>query len=111
MQMHKVSRDKDSFVGESGGVICRWTELNSPTLVAMTWTWVRGPYPGTPVLPTDARLTMRLDDLSTQADSPLTHLVLTHSDVPAEWVDDMTAVWTSKVDQWAYQSRPKRRRR
>jgi hypothetical protein len=34
-------------------------------------------------------------------------LALTHVDVPVEWIEDMTMIWTAKLDQRTYQSTPK----
>jgi hypothetical protein len=109
--MQKSYRDKDAFAGNTGGIVCRWTELAEPTQVAMTWQWVEGLIPGTPRLPHQAHLRMALTELNDDDEHPRTRVVLTHSDIPIEWIDDMTTIWESKFDQWAYQSKPHKKRR
>jgi hypothetical protein len=104
-------REEDLFAGSTGSILCRWTELAAPNRVAMTWRWIEDPYPGTPRLARDSHLAFALSDVSAVAVSPATRVILTHRYIPAEWVEDMTAIWLSKFDQWAYQSRPTPRRR
>lgn len=104
----------DGFVGTDGQILCRWSELTEPTRVFMTWAWMRNVQPGgglEPRLPHEAELSVVLTDRTIDSDQPRVHLALTHANIPAEWVEDMTAIWTSKIDQWAYQSRPRKKRR
>ena len=101
--------EDEGFVGPDGQILCRWTELTEPTRVAMTWAWMRT-LPDAQIedrLPRRATLTVTL---TAGTEAGTTDLDLRHADIPAEWVEDMTTIWLSKIDQWAYQSRPPRRR-
>lgn len=104
--MSSYDPEQDGFVGTNGEIICQWSELAEPTRVAMTWRWT-----GTARELEPTTLTATLTDRTIDPEHPLVHLQLTHADLPVEWVDDMTAIWRSKVDQWVYQSMPRKRRR
>lgn len=128
--MSTYNDEDDGFVGTDGAIVCRWTELVDPTRVAMTWTWT-GDDPrsrltmeekyarmraGLPLPVKVARLdqpttlTVSLTDTAPDAD-PQVRVLIQHTDLPVEWTDVMTAIWVSKIDQWVYQSAPKKTRR
>jgi len=111
-RMSTYDTSTDGFVGTGGQIVCQWTELSEPTRVAMTWAWMRTVQPDArlePLLPHEARFSVVLTDQTVDPEQPRVQISLTHADIPAEWVEDMTLIWTSKIDQWAYQSRPKKK--
>jgi hypothetical protein len=132
--MSTYDGQRDGFVGTDGQIVCRWTELDEPTRVAMTWTWM-GPPPGTQLstelstkqhyermraglLPRNAarfdrpaHFAVNLSDQSLDSSEPRVRVLIQHADLPVEWLEDMTAIWSSKIDQWVYQSRPKQQSR
>lgn len=106
--MGTYDEEQDGFVGDEGEIVCRWTALERPTRVVMDWTWMKIVQPRAdrvPRLPYHATLTATLEEISTDRTNPQCTLSLTHTGIPREWVDDMTAIWMAKVDQWLYQSR------
>ena len=103
--MSTYDPEEDGFVGTDGQIIGQWTRLEEPTHVAITWRWT-GTARGIGATTLDVTLTER----TSNPDQPLVELELTHAGLPVEWVQDMTAIWLSKLDMWVYQARPKRRR-
>jgi hypothetical protein len=111
-RLETYGRDEDAFLGPNGDVVCVWTQLAKPTHVSLTWTWVipiEGDRSHVRRLAQDTNLSFVLSDLTTDSEHPVTRVQLSHVGLPAEWVDDMTAIWLSKFDQWFYQARPKQR--
>jgi uncharacterized protein YndB with AHSA1/START domain len=113
-RMSTYDTSVDGFLGTDGQIQCRWTELAEPNRVAMTWVWMRTVQPNAhlePRLQREPMFSVVLADQTAHTDEPEVLLTLTHADIPVEWVEDMTTIWESKIDQWAYQSRPKAKRR
>jgi hypothetical protein len=116
--------DEDPIAGSNGEIRGEWMVLDEPVLVAIRWRWF-GPEgwviltgseeyrrlrAGEPVprrvprLDQPSTLTVQFADATTEADTPMTVIRLVHGDVPAEWIDDLTDFWTSKIDTWDWQT-------
>lgn len=104
-----VDPDEDPEHAFMGGkhveVRSTWTAFRRPEYVEMTWNWYAPPSPERiafpdkkPVLTTDTVLRFTLKQRSDHGGAPVTDLHLAHSNLPAEWLDDMRQFWAWQLE-------------